>query len=53
MAWVSCNFQLLNSDKTQVILFEPKNLRDMIYNQIATLDVFTMRKLGVIFDRDL
>ena len=56
---MSHNFLLLNSDKTEVIVFGPKNLRDMMSNHIVTLDGIslasstTARNLGVIFDQDL
>lgn len=58
-SWMSSNFLLLNSDKTEVIVFGPKHLRDTFSNQIATLDGVTpnsnttARNLGVIFDQDL
>ena len=58
-SWMSSNFLLLNSDKTEVIVFGPKHLRDTFSNQIATLDGITLtpsttaRNLGVIFDQDL
>ncbi|KAK2872069.1 hypothetical protein Q8A73_024565, partial [Channa argus] len=58
-AWMSHNFLLLNSDKTEVIVFGPKNIRDMMSNHIVTLDGIslasstTARNLGVIFDQDL
>ncbi|KAK0150315.1 hypothetical protein N1851_008767 [Merluccius polli] len=52
---MSSNFLLLNSDKTEVIMFGPKHLRDTFSNQIPTLDGITLtssttaRNLGVIF----
>lgn len=36
--WMSCNFLLLNSDKTEAIVFRPQNLRDMLSSHIVTLD---------------
>ena len=57
--WMSCNFLLLNSDKTEVIILGPKHLRDTLSNDIAALDDIalasneTVRNLGVIFDPDL
>ena len=52
-------FLLLNSDKTEVLILGPKNLRDTLSNDIAALvDISlasneTVRNLGVIFDPDL
>uniref|UniRef100_UPI000D3040EA uncharacterized protein LOC112434934 n=1 Tax=Maylandia zebra TaxID=106582 RepID=UPI000D3040EA len=57
--WMAANFLLLNSDKTEVIVLGPKNLRNMVSNQILTLDGITLassnavRNLGVIFDQDM
>ena len=57
--WMTCNFLLLNSDKTEVIVLGPKHLRDTLSNDIATLDGInlasssTVRNLGVIFDQDM
>ena len=57
--WMICNFLLLNSDKTEVIVFGPKHLRDTLSNDIATLDGITLassttvRNLGVIFDQEM
>ncbi|XP_034041739.1 uncharacterized protein LOC117524118, partial [Thalassophryne amazonica] len=57
--WMTSNFLLLNSDKTEVIVLGPKNLRNMVSNQILTLDGITLtssntvRNLGVIFDQDM
>ena len=56
---MSQNFLLLNSDKTEVITFGPKHLRDKLSNHIMTLDGFTLtssntvKNLGVILDQDL
>ena len=36
--WMTCNFLLLNSDKTEVIILGPKHLRDTLSNDIAALD---------------
>ncbi|MHC5954089.1 reverse transcriptase domain-containing protein, partial [Streptococcus pyogenes] len=55
-SWMAANFLLLNSDKTEVIVLGPENLRNMVSNQILTLDGITLassnavRNLGVIFD---
>ena len=35
---MSCNFLLLNSGKTKVILFGSKNLRESLSKDIVTLD---------------
>uniref|UniRef100_A0AAQ6IH18 Reverse transcriptase domain-containing protein n=1 Tax=Anabas testudineus TaxID=64144 RepID=A0AAQ6IH18_ANATE len=58
-AWMTSNFLLLNPDKTEVILFGPKNLRDTMSKHILTIDDIvlassnTVRNLGVIFDQDI
>ena len=58
-AWMTCNFLHLNSDKTEVIVFGPKHLRNTLSNQIVTLDGIalasssTVKNLGVIFDQDM
>ncbi len=57
--WMTCNFLLLNSDKTEVIVLGPKHLRDVLSKDIVTLDGIalascaTVRNLGVIFDQDM
>ena len=57
--WMTRNFLLLNSDKTEVLILDPKHLRDKLSNDIAALDDIalasneTVRNLGVIFDSDL
>ncbi|XP_053301931.1 uncharacterized protein LOC128460693, partial [Pleuronectes platessa] len=57
--WMTSNFFLLNSDKTEVIILGPKHLRDTLSKDIAALDDIalasnkTVRNLGVIFDPDL
>ena len=57
--WMTRNFLLLNSDKTEVLILGPKHLRDKLSNDIAALDDIavasneTVRNLGVIFDPDL
>ena len=56
---MTCNFLLLNSEKTEVIVLGPKHLRNSLSNDITTLDGITLassttvRNLGVIFDQDL
>ena len=58
-SWMSCNFLMLNSEKNKILVLGPKNLRDSISIDIATLDGITLassttvRNLGVIFDQDL
>uniref|UniRef100_A0A3Q3KA17 Reverse transcriptase domain-containing protein n=1 Tax=Monopterus albus TaxID=43700 RepID=A0A3Q3KA17_MONAL len=58
-AWMTCNFLLLNSDKTEVIVLGPENLRNLLSNHIVTLDDIalasstTVRNLGVIFDQNM
>ena len=57
--WMTCNFLLLNSDKTEVLFLGPKHLRDRLSNDIAIMDDInlassnTVRNLGVMFDQDL
>ncbi|XP_078025737.1 uncharacterized protein LOC144463844 [Epinephelus lanceolatus] len=57
--WMSTNFLMLNSDKTEVIVLGPKQLRDSLSDDIVSLDgialasTTTVRNLGVIFDQDL
>ena len=57
--WMTCNFLLLNSDKTEVIFLGPKHLRDTLSNDIAIMDGInlassnTVRNLGVMLDQDL
>ena len=59
-SWMTCNFLLLNSDKTEVILLGSKHLRGTWSDEIVSQDDFTLttgstqiRNLGVIFDEDL
>ena len=57
--WMTCNFLLLNSGKTEVIVVGPEHLRNTLCNDIATMDGFTLassttvKNLGVIFDQDM
>ena len=57
--WMTSNFLLLNSDKTEVIVLGPKHLRNSLSNDITTLDGITVassstvRNLGVMFDQDM
>ena len=50
---------MLNSEKTEILVLGPKNLRDSMSTHIATLDGITLassttvRNLGVVFDQDL
>ena len=54
--WMTENCLLLNSDKTEVVLFGPERFRDKLSSYIVTLDgislasSITVRYLGVIFD---
>ena len=58
-SWMTRNYLLLNSDKTEVIIIGPKPLRDKLADEIFTVDGFaltpkaTVKNLGVIFDQDL
>ena len=53
------NVLLLNSDKTEVVLFGPERFREKLSSCIVTLDRIslasssTVRNLGVIFDQNL
>lgn len=57
--WMTVNYLLLNSDKTEVIIIGPKRVRDCFTDQIVTLDNVrvasstTVKNLGVLFDQDL
>uniref|UniRef100_A0A665ULH4 Reverse transcriptase domain-containing protein n=1 Tax=Echeneis naucrates TaxID=173247 RepID=A0A665ULH4_ECHNA len=57
--WMTGNFLLLNSDKTEVIVLGPKHLRKILSNHLISLDGITLassstvRNLGVIFDQDM
>ena len=57
--WMSTNYLLLNSEKTEVIIIGPKSVRDSLTNQMVTLDNVsvassaTVKNLGVLFDPDL
>ncbi|KAI3351522.1 hypothetical protein L3Q82_020364 [Scortum barcoo] len=60
-AWMTRNFLLLNSDKTEVILLGPKHLRNTFSPKIALLDGInsaftsstTVRNLCVLIDQDM
>lgn len=41
-SWMTCNFLMLKSDKTEAILLGPKHLRDILSNDIATMDGITV-----------
>ena len=57
--WKTQNCLLLNSDKTEVVLFGPERFREKLSTYIVTLDGIslasssTVRNLGVIFDQNL
>ena len=57
--WMTQNFLLLNSDKTEVVLFGPERFREELSSYIVTLDGVslasspTVRNLGVVSDQDL
>ena len=52
--WMTHNFLLLNSEKTEVLILGPKHFRDTLSNDIAALDDIALasnervRNLGVI-----
>ena len=50
--WMSSNFLLLNLDKTEVIVFDPKHLRNGLVD-FTLASSTTVRNLGVIFDQDM
>uniref|UniRef100_A0A8C9Y8D9 Reverse transcriptase domain-containing protein n=1 Tax=Sander lucioperca TaxID=283035 RepID=A0A8C9Y8D9_SANLU len=58
-SWMTHNFLMLNSNKTEVIVLGPKHHRTSLSKDIATLDGITLassttvRNLGIIFDQDL
>lgn len=53
------SFQLLSSDKAEVIVLIPDNLRNRVSNQILSLHDITLsirntgKNLGVTFDQDM
>lgn len=57
--WMISSFQLLSSDKAEVIVLIPDNLRNRVSNQILSLDDITLsirntgKNLGVTFDQDM
>ncbi|XP_075329020.1 uncharacterized protein LOC142388045 [Odontesthes bonariensis] len=57
--WMTQNCLLLNSDKTEVVIFGPERFREKLSSYIVTLDGIslasssTVRNLGVIFDQNL
>ncbi|XP_062859981.1 uncharacterized protein LOC134322037, partial [Trichomycterus rosablanca] len=57
--WMSCNFLLLNSDKTEVLLVGSKAARDKLSNLVLNLNTFSVtpspdvKNLGVTIDSDL
>uniref|UniRef100_A0A3Q3F3D0 Reverse transcriptase domain-containing protein n=1 Tax=Labrus bergylta TaxID=56723 RepID=A0A3Q3F3D0_9LABR len=57
--WMTRNVLLLNSDKTEVIVLGPKNLRETfssdvtVLNDISLASSTTVRNLGVLFDQDM
>ncbi|CAJ1063628.1 galanin receptor type 1b isoform X2 [Xyrichtys novacula] len=58
-SWMTNNFLMLNSDKTEVLVLGPKHLREAFSSNLATFDGIslasnpTVRNLGVVFDQDL
>ena len=57
--WMTINFLLLNSDKTEIVVFGPEDFRNRLPRFLVTLDGITLasstpvRNLGVNFDQDL
>ena len=58
-SWMTSNYLLLNSDKTEIIVLGPKHLRDQLIDGNFTLDGITItsratvKNLGVTFDQDM
>ena len=58
-SWMTSNYLLLNSDKTEVIVLGPKHLRDKLADRNFALDGITVaskaavKNLGVMFDQDM
>ena len=58
-SWMTSNYLLLNSDKTEIIVLGPKHLRDQLIDGNFTLDGInitsraTVKNLGVTFDQDM
>ena len=56
---MSLNFLMLNFDKTDIIVLDPKYIRDSLSNNIVNMDgiilasITTVRDLGVIFNQQL
>ncbi len=51
--WITNNFLLLNSDKTEILLIGPKNSTQNILDHNLQLDGCTVKNLGVILDSNL
>ena len=47
---MTCNFVLLNSDRTEVLILGPNYLRDAISNDIAILDGIIPGKPSAIWE---
>ena len=57
-SWMANNFLLLNSDKTEVMLVGPDQLRMTLSSHLPTLDGFptpntSIKNLGVTINQDL
>ncbi len=51
--WMTSNFLLLNSDKTEILIIGPKNSTQNIMDHYYTITSSTVKHLGVILDSNL
>jgi len=42
--WMTCNFLMLNSDKTEVILLIPEHLRDQLFDDVISVVCIALAK---------
>ena len=46
--WMTQNYLLLNSDKTEVVLFGPERFRDKLSSYIVTLDGISLASSSTV-----